>query len=78
MLEITKKQYYFDGKITKVEEISRKVIEEPVDTIIQVGTKKKEQPASSIEVLNYKKKITILLLNFIIKITNGLIRKTKA
>lgn len=59
VLEITKKQYYFDGKITKVEEISRKVIEEPVDTIIQVGTKKKEQPASSIDGLNYKKTITM-------------------
>ena len=64
VLEITKKQYYFDGKITKVEEISRKVVEEPVDTIIQVGTKKKEEPkpatsSNYIDGLNYKKTITM-------------------
>ena len=64
VLEITKKQYYFDGKITKVEEISRKVVEDPVDTIIQVGTKKKEEPkpatsSNYIDGLNYKKTITM-------------------
>lgn len=64
VLEITKKQYYFDGKITKVEEISHKVVEEPVDTIIQVGTKKKEEAkpvssSNSIDGLNYKKTITM-------------------
>ncbi len=44
VLQITKKQYYYKGKVQKLEEVGREVIEEPVDKIIEVGTKKKEEP----------------------------------
>ncbi len=42
ILQITKKQYYYKGKVHKLEEVEREVIKEPVDKIIEIGTKKKE------------------------------------
>ncbi|MCJ7855222.1 G5 domain-containing protein [Lachnospiraceae bacterium NSJ-143] len=71
ILEITKKQIYVNGKIDRVEETGRQVIKEPVDKIIQVGTKKKavEQPAAkaavsnasgSIDGINYKSAIKMV------------------
>ncbi len=60
--EITKKQYYFDGKIQKVEEVGREVIQEPVDKIIEIGTKKETvvEQVSIIDGLVFKKAINMV------------------
>lgn len=67
VLQITKKQYYYKGKVQKLEEVGREVIEEPVDKIIEVGTKKKEEPkqataeaAGTIDGMTFKKAINMV------------------